>query len=567
MKPYNPSKTQPRPDPSDCPDPVLERPSRLKKWSHDLVSILNQEKEAVFRDFRFGPGALTEADLFRTCQKITGCGSVVELRAAIDRNTGEMSPAQIHAANFCGQHTVCPFCAGRVQDRRGARFKDPIVTAARVYKYAYMITATMPPALTWREDLDQLVGAWKDFRRLGQRRKRVRTELVDGERRKVVSWTRDPGEFGKVRAGLAKVELKRGADSGLPHCHYHALVFTDTQLDFRVWSKEEKLKPAAERIPLYRIPVRLVDQVLKPAGPWRYVRRPARTWVAASKLTYEWSKVTGFRARSFDVKPIKYLERDRNAGVSYEESVFRQSKEVLKYATKFDSAPAKGQEKLFAQDFVGIKDATYCRRLFHTYGDFYGVPGSDFIGGGPHISSRPIIFETRWRTSKYSPLMERDRPVFANSDKSEANSLRITTLNRVQGGVRRIRTAIVAAKNRYRAGDGLMPAELVYKEYLEDGGFKEHHKLLELPAYVVAAPADWNTWARWIDEAMTAGRATYAAAREALDLDSRETFIGTKEERAAMEDRIRQWRRRAPDYADFVTRCFMEVLAPSPAPP
>lgn len=542
MKPAKTLKFRPLPTPPAAPDPVLERPSKLKRWAADLVSILNQEKKAVFADWRFGPGSLTEADLFRTLKKITGCGSVVELRAAIDRNTGVMSPAALHAANFCGQHTVCPFCAGRVQDRRGVRFKEPILQAARGYRFAYMLTATMPPAATWREDLNQLAAAWQDFRRLGQKRKRVSKGKV--------TWTRDPGEFGKIGAGLAKVELKRGRDSGLPHCHYHALVFTNELLDYRVWSPEEKLKPRAERLPLYRIP----DE----SDP--------RGWVPASKLTYEWSKVTGFRARSLDCKPIKYLERDKAAGVPYEESVFRQSKEVLKYATKFDSAPAKGQEKLFASDFVGIKDATYSRRLFHTYGDFYGVKGNDFVGGGPHISTRPIIFESRWRTNKYSPLMERDKPVFPNSDKSERNSERITVLNRVQGGIRRIRTAIVTAKNEFRCTGRLGPAVCTFKEYLEEGGFKEHTKIMELPAYVAAAPADWSAWARWIDEAMDAGRAAYSATREALDLDSRERFIGSKEERAQTAAIVRRAVYTAPDYGRSVVRSFLEILAPSSGP-
>ncbi len=544
-------KSPPRPDMVESPDPALDRPSKLKKWSHDLVRILNKEKAAIFEDWKFGPGSLTEADLFRTMKKITGCGSVVELRAAVDRGTGLVGPATLHAANFCGQHTVCPMCAGRVQDRRGVRFKDPILNAAGRYKYAYMLTATMPPAPTWRADLNQLVAAWQDFRRLGQKRKKQKTEIVDGVKRKAVYYERDGGEFGKVRAGLAKVELKRGSVSGLPHCHYHALVFTDERLDFRVWSAEEKKKPVAERIPLYQIP--------DDSDP--------RGWVPASKLTYEWSKVTGFRARSFDVKPIQYLERDKAAGVSYEESVFRQSKEVLKYATKFDSSPKAGTEKLFARDFVEIKDATYSRRLFHTYGDFYGVPGNDFIGGGPHISEKPLIFESRWRTSRYSPLMERDKPVFPNSDMSPRVSERITVLNRLQGGVRRMRTAIVESKNHYRATGCLTPAVCIQKEYFEGGGFSEKRLILEMPSYVVDAPSDLDAWAKWIDEAMSAGRAAYSAAREALDLDSRERFTGSKEDQVEALSIVRRAIRNAPSYSHSVVLAFLEVLAPTPAPP
>lgn len=519
----------------DAPDPVLERPSKLKRWSHDLTKIIKTESAHLWDTWRFGPGSLTKADLTRTLKKITGCGSVVELRAAIDRNTGVMGPMAVHAANFCGQHTVCPNCAGRVQDRRGARFKAPIMAAAEKYEFAYMLTATMPPSETWREDLNQLTTAWKAFRKLGQKRGKGR----------------DPGEFGKVRAGLAKIELKRGESSGLPHCHYHALVFTEERLNFQVWSKEEKRKPTDERIPLYAIP----DE----SNP--------RGWVPASKLTYEWSRVTGFKARSFDVSPIEYREEDKRAGLSYEESVFRQSKEVLKYATKFDTNPTVGSEALFAADFVAIKDATYNRRLFHTYGDFFGVPGSDFVGGGPHLRDNPLIFESRWRENRYSDLVLRTKPVFMGTDKSLRNQERITKLNRVQGGVRRIRTGIIAAKNYYRETGKLRHAEVTTRIYLMEGGFSEKISILEIPSYVLGDPSNLDNWARWIDEAMSAGRIAYAALRESLDLASNERILGTKEERREANEAMRRAMFTAPDYDQSVVRCFMEILNPDPFGP
>ena len=65
----------------------------------------------------------------------------------------------------------------------------------------YLVTATIPPVPTWREDLNTLVGSWQAFRKMGQRRKgRVST--------------RSRGEFGKVLAGISKIEIKPGRGIG-----------------------------------------------------------------------------------------------------------------------------------------------------------------------------------------------------------------------------------------------------------------------------------------------------------------------------------------------------------------
>ena len=205
---------------TDAPAEALARPQGLKKWATDLTRILKEQEPNLFDGWGFGPGSLTRDDFTRILKKMTGCGSVVELRGALDRNTGEMGALAVHAANFCGQHTICPYCAGRVQDRRGARFREPIAAMAGKYPYAYLLTATLPPHPEWRVHLDKLVKGWQSFRRMGQKR-----PVRKGGR--VVGYRQGKGEFGKVRAGLAKIELKRGKNSGLPHCHYHAIVFTE----------------------------------------------------------------------------------------------------------------------------------------------------------------------------------------------------------------------------------------------------------------------------------------------------------------------------------------------------
>lgn len=525
--PRRPLKTTPLPDPSESPSGAvasLERPTNLKKWAADLVRIVDGQGAAIFDGYDFGPGALTRNDFGRILKKISGCGSVVELRAALDRGTGEMGAPVVHAANYCGQHTICPYCAGRVQDRRGARFREPIQAMARAYKFAYMVTATIPPCETWREDLDRLISGWQAFRRMGQKRK--------GRKGK-----RSAGEWGKVRAGLAKIELKRGSGSGLPHCHYHALIFTSEPLNYRVWDPKEKHLPPEQRTPLFRLP----------------------TGQPASKLSAEWFRATG-GATNFRVDPLRMRPADKKAGRSYEESIFEQSREVLKYATKFDSHPEAGAEKLFARDFVGIRDATYSRRLFVSYGDFRKVGGNDFEGGGPHISEGPAIFEARWRGVQYSELIPRTRPIFPNSDITPAVTARLQILNRAMGQARRMRSAVLAAKRHYRETGELRPAFFVRREYLEDGAFKDWPMALEVPADVAAAPADMATWERWTDQVTETGRRYYESVREGLVVQSLENMDGDRATRAAIDQAARLAWLRSEECAAETIRLFRETL-------
>lgn len=522
-----------------APAAALERPQALKRWSADLVGILKDQETALFDGYSFKTGDITKADFTRILQKITGCGSVVELRSAIDRETGEIAPPAVHAANYCGQHTICPYCAGRIQDRRKARFREPILNAARTYKHAYLVTATIPPVPTWREDLAALLDAWKAFRRMGQVRRRRRK---DGTIRE----TRSGGEFGKVEAGLAKVEIKRGDDSGLPHCHIHALFFTNQYFDFRVWSPEEKAKPREDRESMR-------------AGN-------------ASKISTEWTAATAGKATGINVRKIKWRPAKRARGEawdafkhrrenwSFADSVYAQAREVLKYATKFESSPEKGTEKLFANDFIGIKAATYGRRLFYTYGAFRGVGGDDLIGGTCSLKENPIIYQARWQSDRYSPLREQLRPVFANLEPGPRLTGRAQALNRIQGTIRRMRGAINQAKRQYFAGGPLAPAVMMRREYLEDGGFKDSPVAMELPGYVVAAPDNPDTWEAWLDAATDQGRKMYAAARESLDSEAHFRMVGTPEERCEVEDFAARAYWRTEEYAREVDAIFRRTL-------
>lgn len=533
---YKPSKTPPESQTQALhPVEALRRPESLKRWSYDLIQIIKQQEPSLFDDWILGRGSLTKVDLTRILRKISGCGSLVELRAALDRRTGEIGAPVVHSANYCGQHTICPYCAGRVQDRRGARFRDSILEMARKYPHAYLVTATIPPRPTWREDLGQLIKGWQNFRRMGQPRPIVR-------KGKVVGYRQGRGEWGRVRAALAKVELKRGAESGLPHCHYHALVFTSSPFDFRVWSEAEKAKPKEEREALFYVPA--------PDG--------SGEMVSASKMSFEWYKASG--GINIQVDKLRYRPIDKRKKRTYEESIFDQSREVLKYATKFDSAPSNSAMDLFARDFVEIRAATYNRRLFSSYGDFRLVGGSDFEDDTLDLASDPLIFESRWTGLKYSPLLQRSRPIYLRDLETIEKQKQLVTLNRALGLARRMRSAVIGAKNHFLDTGEIRPAFYSRREYRSDGSFSDHPRAIEPPAYLLASPGDPEKWETWIDEVVQRGRDYYAQVREEVLIASLESMDGTVEEKLRAAEFAREMWRKSKEYDEAVIRAFREVL-------
>lgn len=531
----------PLPGLTGCPDPVLERPSRLKAWAETLTPIIKEQAGAIFAGYSFEGEKLTTADLGRILGKIDTCATILELRAPVCKCTGEVGPAKLHAGNFCGQHTICPTCAGRIQDRRGAKWEKPIKWAAEKYVNAYMLTATINPDPTWRGNFNSLLRTFRQF-------------YLKGQKRKGKSGS---GEWGKIRAGLAKVELKRG-QGGDPHCHIHMLVFSNERLDYKIWSdSEKKISDPEMRIPLRMVPV-------------------GNDWVVASKLTYEWWEASGGQAINFDVSPVRYLQEHKDKGLTRSESIQIQSQEVLKYATKFDSNPKRGTEKLFAADFIGIRCATYQRRLFFTYGAFHRDSrkaaadlcpclddGDDFTGGGAHISTAPQIYESRWASKRYSDLMPRSKPVFVGLDMSLRVQYRITMLNRLQGKIRRVRRAILESKDAYRVTGMLQPAFYEDIDYLENGDVVKTPVAMECPAYLVANPSDFSNWEKWTDHVTEKGRVLRGELAEFLALDDLQRF----DARWKAKEFQLYWENRSREYRESVVKVFIKTINESRSGP
>lgn len=394
---------------------TVERAERLKGWNQDVTDLVTQSAPDLLKTWDLSVSKLTRADIGRKLRKVASCGGLLEMRAPLDKETGEVGDLVLHNADFCGQYAVCPICAARIQSRRQASLREPIQAFARRYAFAYMVTATIQDGRDLRERLAHLVESWQAFRRMGQKRKTGRSA----------------GEWGKVAAALAHVEIKRGAKSGEWHPHIHALVFSDDPFDYSVW---DAAKLAAG------------EKVAK--APIEFQGRK----VASSTISRQWLRASG-DSMGIDVRPLRERKTDRAHGWDRAESVWRQAREVLKYATKFNGNPNADQAALYGPDYVTVMDVTYGRRLFNSYGGFRGlaalenelVEPCDLAAG-----ETPIVYSMRWDRGrrKYGRLRAEAGPIFDNSDpiKGERRLELVTKVNQVQGEYRARRSRIVATR-------------------------------------------------------------------------------------------------------------------------
>lgn len=394
---------------------TLERAATLKGWTQDVVDLVQAARPHLLDSWDLSVSKLTRADITRKLTKISSCGGLLELRAGLDRETGEVSDPKLHNADFCGQFAVCPMCAARLQARRQAALRDPIKEFARRFPFAYLVTGTIADGPNLRERLDHLVESWQGFRRMGQKRKTGRSS----------------GEWGKVRAALAHVEIKRGAGSGAWHPHVHALVFTDEAFDYRTWRPEELAKGK-------KVPIRTVEF--------------AGRQVASSKISREWLRASG-DSMGLDIRPLGPRKGDKAKGWDKEESIWRQAREVLKYATKFNSKPDADQAALMGPDYVTVMDVAWGRRLFNSYGAFRGLAALDNELVEPmelQAGERPLVYSMRWERGarRYGRLQVESGPLFDNSDPiTSARKLELVTeVNKVQGAYRGRRFRILRTR-------------------------------------------------------------------------------------------------------------------------
>lgn len=376
----------------------------LKKYAFKIVDRANDsEKLARMPAMAITRTGLTRGDICEKLDKVRYCADLMEIRTYRD------SIEKIHHANFCRQPSICPVCSSRLQGKRRAILEPEIRTAALNHKHAYMMTFTIESGPDLFDQIAKLKRAIRKMRQKGQLR----------------SFGRSFGELGKVKAGLVTTEIKVGNIPGDYHVHAHALVFTDKELDFQVYDQHEKSE-LNKKYGYGKIPS---DELLKAA-------LMVVDGVPMSKLSREWYSVSG--AFNLDCRKIRRVPQNASeeqaraySEMTFDESVFMQSKEVTKYITKFSD----GEDVTFGspQGDMVIDIMAECMgrvRHYSTMGEFrarFHGPDDYTDGDDSHLSAKMFRFNREIGSYEEAPTIQGVEPsdyakFMARSDSAKALS-------------------------------------------------------------------------------------------------------------------------------------------------
>lgn len=141
----------------------------------------------------------------RRAEKLKGCASYLLFRDYF--TVGQM---KLSAGMFCQQHLLCPLCArlraGRVLRKYTERIEHVLKTEN---VKVGILTFTVKNGADLDERSKHLLSSFK---------------TLSAKARKIRNGSRHVTEFSKFSGGVASMEVKRGAKSGLWHPHIHAVV-------------------------------------------------------------------------------------------------------------------------------------------------------------------------------------------------------------------------------------------------------------------------------------------------------------------------------------------------------
>lgn len=412
----------------------IKKIRRLKKRQEKIIEkFYSQDPLSVLPQSHVSQTGLTHSDITEKIERISNCASIIELRDSfVQVNDTFEQVMKVAAANFCKQHTVCPVCADRMQNRRRARFNDSIKKQAEMVeagkRFVYMVTYTVKDGGSLSERLKHLNESKRDFRKMGQRR---------------IGGARSIGEAGKIKAAIATTEIKKGSGSEQWHVHSHDLVFTDEPIDYIVY--DQKIKKQLEKKYGERIP----GDKLKTAA--LHLARFGGSDVPASKVSLEWLRATDGDSINIYFEPVRHVPRDRIeykhgryikksiparkkrllSKMSFANSIAYQAKEVLKY-------PVKPWECTITDSLTILND-TYNKRMVGTYGEFRNLSGDDYNDEPAESESFVMI----WKAGNYGDAIPGNVRDLGGEEETETRS----KAGKLLGEYRRARRLLIEKRD------------------------------------------------------------------------------------------------------------------------
>jgi hypothetical protein len=296
---------------------------------------------------------VTKKDLIEKLIGMQNCSSILEYKIFSD------GQEKVLHSNNCKGNIYCKNCAQRLQATRRGKLLPKIKKMSRTYKNVYSIVFTIPDSPDLRGSLDFLQESLKKFRLMGQKRN-------DGFSR---------GEWSKIRAGVLKIEIKKGEGSGLWHSHAHGLFFTSDILNYSVYDLDKK-KELENQYGAGKVPKEILNTVA--TGEYFFIDETGQKKIC-SKISHEWYEASGGKAVNLHCKKLKKIPDNcstadfkKYSDMSYFESVTEQAKEILKYDFKYS-------EDLTPSDIVEVITDTPGHRFMATFGEMRTIDYESII--------------------------------------------------------------------------------------------------------------------------------------------------------------------------------------------
>ena len=179
-----------------------ELPGRLERYAIAKQRALDMSQYIRFstKNNSFVRNRAHKGLFFRLQQ----CGTFL-----LFRDYYQVNQVRLHQANFCKTHLLCPLCALR----RGAKYVQAYMEKLEIVRndnpglWPYLVTLTVKDGPDLVERFQQL---------------KLSVEAMNRKRQEADRGRRAPIEMNKALGGVSSYEIKKGANSGLWHPHYHA---------------------------------------------------------------------------------------------------------------------------------------------------------------------------------------------------------------------------------------------------------------------------------------------------------------------------------------------------------
>lgn len=299
-----------------------------------------------------GESGLIISDLERLDKSMSLCGTGTVSRRNI--STGEK---KILMHSICHKSKLCPKCADVEYMKRMKSIDAWYIENRELVSCCYLLTFTQEkrPNESARDSARRVLDSFRSFQRIGQKNR--------------------AGEYVKILGGFRSLEIEP-TDTGF-HSHIHAIVFTSSPLDYRVYKSKVKYQMEKELSKYFgygKIPSEIYKAEMKKRDGFLHADE-------MSTISRDWSRA-GKGNLSIDVSPI-FNEKEKPFKIYNRLQADSKLSKKIRYALKYSMKDG---------DFSKLEKG----RFFELIDAMKGVRKNQYLGGIGKFEDESVEDETEF---------------------------------------------------------------------------------------------------------------------------------------------------------------------------